>query len=375
MARLKILLFLMVLTAVGGTMAGAWWYYTRVIEHTTEVQKEIVTIQGKKVEKPDPGIGKFERAVTTLKESGLDAGREALYEMLRTFPDSRRAAEAKRILGEMNLDTLFSATLNPNRKDYAVQPGDSLGRIAGKNQTTVECLMRANGMMSGGLQPGDHLFVFPLDFEIKVSVSAKTLTLLKNGRFFKEYQALELRLPPGLKPAPPKPPDPKPGEPAPPPKATPVKPELKATKGSKKHHTPTTPALPPGELAINDKAAWVAGKRVLSTDSNFNIADKWLMTTRAGFAIRALPSAKPMPEAGVITTGTKAPSAKSTAKTSAPKTQKTKGAKGTAPTMAGTEEDDDATPSAPETGVFLAREDAEELFTIIRNGTKLHLVR
>ena len=29
--------------------------------------------------------------------------------------------------------------------------------IAGKNQTPVEALLRANGMMSNGLQPGDHL--------------------------------------------------------------------------------------------------------------------------------------------------------------------------------------------------------------------------
>ncbi|WP_075087510.1 hypothetical protein [Verrucomicrobium spinosum] len=58
-------------------------------------------------------------------------------------------------------------------------------------------------MLSTNLQPGDHLFVFPLDFEIVVDISSKTVQLWRGtrekGYFFKEYQALEVRLPPGMK--------------------------------------------------------------------------------------------------------------------------------------------------------------------------------
>ena len=153
-------------------------------------------MKGKGAAPPDPGIKRFEKAVELIQDSDLNAGRSALYELVRTFPESSRVAESKRIIGEMNMDMLFDSELNPLKKDYIVQPGDSLNLIARKQQTTVECVMRANGLQSGTLQPGDHLFVFPLDFSLVVDVSGKTVTLLRNDRFFREYIALDVKLTP-----------------------------------------------------------------------------------------------------------------------------------------------------------------------------------
>jgi LysM repeat protein len=330
-------------------------------------------MQSNKAVLPDASIGRFEKAIALLQDAGPEATRDALYDMLRTFPDSTRAAEAKRIIGEINMDALFSGNQNTSRKDYAVQPGDSLGLIARKNQTTVECLLRANNMMSAGLQPGDHLFVFPLDFSIEIHAGAKTLTLLRNGRFFKEYQAVELKLPAGTKFASNAPP-PKPDDAAP--KAEPVKlPPSKSGKGNKKGHV-AAPAAPPGEFTVNDKAAWVEGKRVQSTDSRFNAADKWLMTSRTGFNIRAMPAAQPAPEAGLITTTTITATAKSSAKQQAAKSTKTAKSAKSAKSMSAAEDDsDDATATAPQTGFFLTREDAEELFTLIRTGTAVKIFK
>lgn len=372
MSRFKIVLFLVVTSLAGACVAAAWWLYTHVIGEDAAVVKQINQIQVNKKTGPDPSLKRFEKAVETLHDNA-EQGRDALYELLRYFPDSPRAAEAKRIIGEMNLDALFSQSQNTTRKDYVVQPGDSLGRIAGKNATTVECLMRANSMMSSALQPGDHLTVFPLEFEIQVSVSAKTLTLLRNGRFFKEYPAAEVRLPGGFK-AGVAPPSSTGGETAPPPtepaKATPPK----IVKGSKKHH-PAAPSLPPGELTLNDKAAWVEGRRVSPSDSHFLAADKWLMGSRPGFNIRALPSAAPADGPGVITTSTTTSTATGKTAKSAHAAKAGKAAKPVKPVATVADEDADPADAAPETGVFLAREDIEELFTIIRPGTRVRVVK
>ncbi len=366
MSRFKIVLFLSSLALVAACVAGSWWVYTHVVKTDDVVKTEIKQVQGNKQAPPDPGLHRFDKAVEILRSGEIEAGRDALYELLRNFPVSTRATEAKRIIGEMNLDAMFSQNLNTAKTDYIVRPGDSMGLIARKNATTVECIMRANGMISGALQPGDHLFIFPLDFDIVVSVSAKTLTLLRNGRFFKEYQALDVKLPPGMKVAAAVTTENK----TEPPKAVPV---VKST--SKKKSSTPTPVTVPGELTVHDKAAWVDGKRVLSTDSHFNNADKWIMGSRIGFNIRALPQATAIsgPSSVIHPKSTHAAPVKINAKTNG----KTKGGKTPSPTAVDISDDDkeDATAAVPETGVFLAREDTEELFTIIRTGTKIRVIK
>lgn len=319
MSRLKIIVFLMAVGVLAAILATAWWFYIRVIAPDADVQTEITAMKGKGANLPDPGIKRFEKAVEHIQGSDIEAGRTALYELVRIFPESTRVTEAKRIIGEMNMDMLFSVDLNPLKKDYIVQPGDSLGLIARKQNTTIECLLRANGLQSGMLQPGDHLMVFPLDFELVVDVSAKTLTLLRNQRFFREYIALDVKLPATTK--------------------------------------------VPFETKVSDKAAWVKGKRVSTLSAEFMSSDKWIVGEKSNFNIRALPKAKPVEAAPAQP----APTTKGKGK------GKQKGE-----AMAGTSVDDDdldVTAAMPVTGVFLPREDIEELFTIIRTQTPLKVVR
>lgn len=320
MNRLKIIVFLIAVGILGSVVGTAWWFYSRVMGHDSKLHSQIQAMQGQKGSGlPDPGIRRFDKAVENIRANDIEGGRTALYELVRTFPSSGRVSEAKRIIGEMNMDMLLNPEVNPLKKDYIVQPGDSLLRIAGKNQTTIECLIRTNGLQSSLLQPGDHLAVFPLDFEIIVTISGKKLTLLRNDRFFKEYEALDVRLPP----------------------ATRV----------------------PFETKVNEKAAWVGGRRVQSTSADFHNADKWISTEKGGFTIRPLPKAKPvLPKAVPVSTPAKG----------------TKGQKNRGAVLAGTTVEDDevdATAGVPETGAFLTNEDVEELFTIIRTKTSVKVVR
>src|SRR4029079_508144 len=178
MSRFKIIVFLMAVSILAATLATAYYFYIHIIAPDAATETQITAMKGKGAAPPDPGIKRFEKAIEFIQDNDLNSGRGALYELVRTFPESSRVRESKRIIGEMNMDMLFDSELNPLKKDYIVQPGDSLNLIARKQQTTVECILRANGMQSGTLQPGDHLFVFPLDFTLVISVTGKTVTLL-----------------------------------------------------------------------------------------------------------------------------------------------------------------------------------------------------
>jgi LysM repeat protein len=307
--QLKLLLFLIVLGITLGCMATAYYIYDKVLKPEKAIQDQMAGM--KKVDMPriDPGAKRFEVAVEQIKQGRIMEGREALYKMLQQFPDSATCAEAKRIIGEINLDELYSINQKAGKKDYIVQPGDSLALIASKQGTNMDMIVRLNGLMGITLQPGDHLTLVPLDFSIVVDVSDKTVTLRRKvgdkEYFFKEYRATDLRLPPGAK--------------------------------------------IPFETEVRGKSAVADGKSVLSTDPRYVDAEKWLPGSKAGVVLRTPPVAKAIPVSAPVNEA------------------KSKNA-ATEPAL-------DMIEAAPETGVFLDRADLEELFALVRNGSKLYFFR
>lgn len=300
--QLKLLLFLIVLGITLGCVATAFYIYEKVLKPEMLIQAEMAGLKKSDLPKIDPGAKRFEVAAQQINEGKINEGREMLYKVLQQFPDSETCSEAKRIIGEINLDELFSLNHKIGKKDYIVQPGDSLALIAQKQGTNMDMIVRLNGLMSTTLQPGDHLTLIPLDFSIVVDLSSKTVSLRRKvgdkEYFFKEYLAADIRLPPGLK--------------------------------------------VPAEMEIKGKSAIADGKSVLSTDPRYIDADKWLPGSRTGVVLRTPPPVKATPV---------------TAEAAAPKSGAVE------PVV------------SQESGVFLQRSDLEELFALVRNGSKLYFVR
>lgn len=305
MAQLKLLIFLIALGLAAGCVSVAWWIWDKELRHEMAVQQDTKLIRSAATGLPDPGARRFDAALDLIRQGQHEAGRDALYKLLQQFPESPTCAEAMRIIGEMNLDSLFSPNQMVGKKDYIVQPGDSLALIANKNETTVDTLTRMNGLLGTVLHPGDHLIVVPLKFDVVVDVSKKSVTLLRNvtsGKYkFKEYSAFDVRLPPNLR--------------------------------------------VPADMEIGIKQAVVDGKAVVATDQRYIDAEKWLIGTKAGVSFRTVPVARALVVSDV------------------PKAQ-----------PAGLPDDPAAEPAA-ETGIFLSREDLEELFALVRKGSKLTIVR
>ncbi len=253
--QLKLLLFLIVLGITLGSMATAYYIYDKILQPEKAIQAEMAGMKKSDMPRIDPGAKRFDVAVDQIKQGRINEGRELLYKLLQQFPDSATCTEAKRIIGEINLDELYSTSHKVGKREYIVQPGDSLALIASKQGTNMDMIVRLNGLMGITLQPGDHLTLVPLDFSVVVDVSDKTVTLRRKSGdkeyFFKEYLAVDLRLPPTMK--------------------------------------------VPAEMEIKGKSAVTEGKSVLSTDPRYVDAEKWLPGSRAGVVLRTPPVAKAIP--------------------------------------------------------------------------------
>ncbi len=303
-AQIKLLLFLITMGIMVGCLATAYWIYQNIIMRDAAITQDIAASRSPQRPPPDPGARRFDSAIDLVKQGKIDEARDALYKLLQQFPKSPTCVEAKRIIGEMNMDALYKLDSSGGKKDYIVQPRDAMLSIAAKNKTTIEALARINSLTTFNLQPGEHLLVIPMDFDLALDVSEKKLTLLRGGRFFKEYMALDLRLPPNTK--------------------------------------------VPGEMEVGGKSAMIDGKQANPVSADFVRADKRIIgyknAATVGLIIRTPPTAQPV----------EAPK---------PKSDKDK-----------TELDDEG-PSTVTTGLFLAREDLEEIYPILRRGSKLSLVQ
>jgi hypothetical protein len=143
----------------------------------------------------DPGAKVFEKASEMIAVGDLASARERLRNVVSIYPRSKAAPEARRIVGEMNLDDLLSAVHMEGKEIHIVRPGESFFGIEAKHNTSLDCIMHLNGLMDlKGLQPGEELIVMPLDLRVLIEPGRKALSIWKGGQFIKEYPLLSADL-------------------------------------------------------------------------------------------------------------------------------------------------------------------------------------
>ncbi len=140
----------------------------------------------------DPGERVFQRAHEAIVLGRIDEAREKLGTIIHVYPTSSAAPQARRILGEMNLDGLLTTASMDGKIDYTVVSGDALLSIVARNRTTIENLRHINGLTGFGiLRPGDRFVLMPLDFRIVITPSRQSLALWREGEFIREYPIVE----------------------------------------------------------------------------------------------------------------------------------------------------------------------------------------
>ena len=146
-------------------------------------------------EMPDfePGDRAFQKAHELIAVGKIAEGREKLMAVVNVFPSSPSAPNARRIVGEMNLDEVLSSVFIEGKSNYEVKSGDSYFAIAGRNNTSLDMLIHLNGMMElKNLQPGDDLQILPLNFRLLIEPQRKALSLWDGAKFICEYPILKM---------------------------------------------------------------------------------------------------------------------------------------------------------------------------------------
>lgn len=278
---LKIIAAFLTLAIVAAGSAVIYRIFDRQIKPTIEAQKTIAKLEEMRLVAPrfDLGLREYDTATKLIRSGDVPNALVHLKEIISRYKDSARYRDAKRILGEHNVDILLSRDPMKGKIDYIVERGDSLSRISSRNKTTIEYILQVNNRMGLNLQPGEQLIVTPLDFRVVIHSKSRMLELRKDDAFFKEYPLEGIKLPPG-------------------------------TSGS-------------FDSSVRSKGAYVGSKSVRIGDPDYVEAEKVINLSRNGVSIRH---------------------------------------------RSGESVEDEFF-----TGIFLSREDMEELLVLLRNGMKVNI--
>jgi LysM repeat protein len=193
-------LFLLLLAAIifGG---AAFFSYDLFVKPERKIQQEKsgeIPVEPL----PDVSLPDFQAAAKLRQEGKLIEARDALLALLQKFPTGQHVEEAKDLLGQVNVEMLFSDFRSPEKQEYVVRSGDVLAKIANKTKTTPELIMRTNNLTNPMLRIGQRLLISHPDFSIFIQRKAQTVILLNHGNFFKRYHVrvvkLSLKQPPRI---------------------------------------------------------------------------------------------------------------------------------------------------------------------------------
>jgi len=175
-------------------LAATFFLVERLREESAAPQLGVVPEVPSGVALVKPGEIAFDRARELLATGQFKEAREKLEFLVGVYPSSSRASEARRILGELNLDDLLSTEVMKGKVMYKVKSGDNFTRIAQSHDTTLDCIMHMNGLQRmDKLFPGDELVLLPLNFNIKIDIPRKLLSLYREGRLLKSYELLHAK--------------------------------------------------------------------------------------------------------------------------------------------------------------------------------------
>ncbi len=155
---------------------------------------------------PDPSVPELEKALALRKENKPAEAQLALQRFLDNYPFSTRLDDARKALGEVNVEIFFSPIPSPDKIRYQVQRGDALAKIEHKLKVPRELLMRCNRLENPRrLSIGQVLYVPRSEFTVLVERKRRIVTLFNSSRFFKQYTPLQWGAPEpkkGVAPAP-----------------------------------------------------------------------------------------------------------------------------------------------------------------------------
>jgi LysM repeat protein len=127
----------------------------------------------------------YQRALA-LKDEGKLAEARALLQPLAEGADA--SDKVLDLLGEIDTKVLFTGAPAPEKVDYTLVAGDSLGKLARKFGTTVELIKKSNNLTRDLIRIGDRLRIYQGHFAVVINKATSELRLTDQGKFFKRYR-------------------------------------------------------------------------------------------------------------------------------------------------------------------------------------------
>ena len=152
-----------------------------------EAQAKLEQLVGTHADSPWTDDGLLALGGVYEQQTKLTEARAAYRTLLEKFPSSNLLGQAQLRLGTVNVALLFSPAVTEADTSYAVQPGDTLGGIAQRFNTTIDTLRRANGIAGDVIRPAQKLKVPKGHFSVVVDKSSNQLLLTEDNQFFKAY--------------------------------------------------------------------------------------------------------------------------------------------------------------------------------------------
>jgi LysM repeat protein len=179
----KALFILLLACAIFGT--AGYFTYELFVKPKVELQREK---DAPPTPSPaDPTLPELKKCLALKEKGQLIEARHALEDFLDRFPESSGLEQAREALGEVNTRIFLSPVPAPEKQIYIVKSGDVLNRVANRTKTTAELLMKANNLQGTMLRIGQKLYTSPANFSLVISRKRSKITLLNDGRFFKQY--------------------------------------------------------------------------------------------------------------------------------------------------------------------------------------------
>ena len=133
----------------------------------------------------ESNVEQYQQALTLQGEGKLAEARALLQPLVDGSDASDKVLD---LLGVIDTKILFTAASAPEKIDYTIVPGDSLGRLAQKFGTTIDLIKKSNNLTRDVIRVGDRLRIYQGHFAVTVSKATNELRLTDNGKFFKRYR-------------------------------------------------------------------------------------------------------------------------------------------------------------------------------------------
>ena len=130
----------------------------------------------------------FAKAGRIESQGSIFKARQMYGGIIENFPDWKEIPKVQEALEDANVKLLFSSVETPDSIAYEVQKGDTLSGLAKRFNTTVELIMKANGLKTPSIRIGKKLKISKAKFSIIVDKSQNILTLKSGQDIIKTYK-------------------------------------------------------------------------------------------------------------------------------------------------------------------------------------------